>query len=622
MAKETTAPESLRELGPYTLNSSLGRGGMGTVYHGFDREHDREVAVKVLAPAFAIEEGFRTRFESEIQSLKKLRHPNIVALYGYGEQDGHLFYAMELVKGGSLHDELAAGRRFDWREVIRISKSICGALRHAHHHGVIHRDIKPANLLLTEDDQQIKLTDFGIAKLFGQTSLTVAGGIVGTADYMAPEQAQGLPVTPRTDLYSVGCVMYALLTGRPPFDGTSVATVIHKVQFDAPIPVRRIVADIPEALESLIERLLAKDPKDRIHTAMALYKRLEAIESELVVEPPVPPPAAPERANDLTLDQPGGGVAKSDATDDDSPTVAMSPEQFLSGEPADPHSSETLAQTASGHSQAATKKPASTFVAVEEENRPASRTSSWTAGTVVALLFVICIGLLAWAVAQLVAPPSADELYARIQAAAKKGEPALMEERPAISMFVQQHRGDARFRQVREWEQQLDRQRLQTSIERNFGRRSRTAVQDAMRTAIRLERTNPEAALRVLNGLLLAYEHDESNSRRDQECIELARYKITELEQGFDATHETERARLERRFREALELEADEALRILRGLEMIHATDSWAQPLLEDIRAAVVKLQSQPPSTEPPLPESPSSERPSAESSSSESAPS
>ncbi|MEM8677860.1 MAG: protein kinase [Planctomycetota bacterium] len=593
MSRDTTAPESLRELGPYTLTTALGRGGMGTVFHGRDRATGREVAVKVLAPAFATEEGFRTRFESEIQSLKKLRHPNIVALYGYGEQDGHLFYAMELVKGGSLHDELAAGRRFEWREVVQIGISICAALKHAHDHGVIHRDIKPANLLLVEDEQQIKLTDFGIAKLFGQTSLTVAGGIVGTADYMAPEQAQGLPVTPRTDLYSVGCVMYALLTGRPPFDGTSVATVIHKVQFDAPIPVGRIVPNIPEALESLIERLLEKDPRQRIHTAMAVAKRLEAIQSQVQIERPTPTGEIPSGDAELTLDQPAADVAQAEgplpegAADNDTPTVEMSREQFLSGGVADPHASETLAENDPAASVAATGRPAKTFVAVEDETAADPRSSGWMGAVSLSLLCIICIGLLVWAIARLIAPPSADELFARIQAAAEQGEPALMQVRPEISMFLQQHQTDDRLAQVRTWQTQINHQRLQASLERNLGRRSRTAVQDAMREAIRLEKTNPEQSLRILQGVLLAYEHDESNSRRDQECLELARVKISELEQGFDATHETELTRLQRRFQEAMELEPEEAVKVLRGLEMIHQSDSWAQPLLEEIREAL-----------------------------------
>src|SRR4029079_3925872 len=140
-----------------------------------------------------------------------LLHPNIVQLHGFGEEEGHLYYVMELVEGRSLQDELVAGRRFSWREVTRMGVAIAEALKHAHDRGIIHRDLKPANLLIDPQDH-IKLTDFGIAKLYGGSSVRAEGGVLGTADYMAPEQADGKPVTSRCDLYALGSVLYALLT--------------------------------------------------------------------------------------------------------------------------------------------------------------------------------------------------------------------------------------------------------------------------------------------------------------------------------------------------------------------------------------------------------------------------
>ncbi|MGW8257522.1 MAG: serine/threonine protein kinase, partial [Thermoguttaceae bacterium] len=180
----------IERLGPYRITGKLGRGGMGTVYQAVNLQTGEPAAIKLLSAALAREEGFRERFEAEIETLKKLNHPGIVRLFGFGEQDDQLFYAMELIKGNSLEEELSRGRRFDWREVVRLAIDICRALRHAHDRGVIHRDIKPGNLLLA-DDAQIKLSDFGIAKLFGNTRLTSAGSVLGTAEYMAPEQAAG-----------------------------------------------------------------------------------------------------------------------------------------------------------------------------------------------------------------------------------------------------------------------------------------------------------------------------------------------------------------------------------------------------------------------------------------------
>ena len=199
------------QLGPYRLGKKLGQGGMGAVYEGVDVETGDAAAIKVLSPRLAVDDCFRVRFEAEIDSLKKLRHPNIVRLFGYGEQGGTLFYAMELVPGTSLEDELRAGRRFEWREVTQLAIKLCRALKHAHDHGVIHRDLKPANLLMTPDGD-IKLSDFGIARLFGNTRMTADGGVLGTAEFMAPEQADGRagdrqvrPVQPgRRDVHAVG----------------------------------------------------------------------------------------------------------------------------------------------------------------------------------------------------------------------------------------------------------------------------------------------------------------------------------------------------------------------------------------------------------------------------------
>ena len=173
---------------------------MGLVFAAMHEDTREMAAIKVLAPTIAADESFRERFAAEIDSLKTLDHPNIVSLLGYGEHEGHLYYAMELIEGTNLEQELSAGRRFSWRDVTQIGIDISRALKHAHDHGVIHRDLKPANLLVDADDQ-VKLTDFGIAKLFGASGMTLNGNVLGTVDYMAPEQASGEATSPRCDLY-------------------------------------------------------------------------------------------------------------------------------------------------------------------------------------------------------------------------------------------------------------------------------------------------------------------------------------------------------------------------------------------------------------------------------------
>ncbi|MCA9268789.1 MAG: serine/threonine protein kinase, partial [Planctomycetales bacterium] len=269
-----------KQLGPYRIERLLGQGGMGAVYFGIHCETDQAAAVKTLSAGLSSDEDFRRRFIGEIESLKKLRHPHIVQLFGWGEQDGQLFYAMEFVDGPSLHQQLEARMRFAWPQVLRLAIDIARALKHAHDNGVIHRDLKPANLLMESPDC-VKLTDFGIAKLFGQSQLTVEGGVVGTADYMAPEQAHGHTIDNRCDLYSLGTVMWTLLAGRPPFVAKSLPAVVHKVCYEAPPPLRQFAKDVPAALDDLIGELLQKNPADRPRTAVALAKRLEAMQHGL-----------------------------------------------------------------------------------------------------------------------------------------------------------------------------------------------------------------------------------------------------------------------------------------------------------------------------------------------------
>src|SRR3954462_7922756 len=267
-------------LGPYVIDKPLGKGGMGSVYAATDPQTGQRVAIKALSPQLASAEGFRERFEAEIESLKTLRHDGIVRLYGYGEQDGILFYSMELVDGISLEDELKAGRRFNWREVTSIAIQLSLALKHAHDHGIVHRDIKPANILLGEDER-VKLADFGIARLFGATSLTTAGGVLGTADYMSPEQADGRPVTARCDQYSLGGVMYALLAGRPPFRAKNLPQMLQLQRFADPEAVRRYAPETPEQLERVVMQLLSKDPASRFPNTQVLARHLQAMTNAL-----------------------------------------------------------------------------------------------------------------------------------------------------------------------------------------------------------------------------------------------------------------------------------------------------------------------------------------------------
>lgn len=262
-------------LGKWTVDKELGRGGMGQVYLAHD-DTGQQFAVKVLAPELAMEAGFQQRFLREIAALSQLEHPNIVRFYEAGQQEQVLFYVMEYVAGNNFDEILEKQGRLPWKEVLNVALQIAPALKHAHDRGVIHRDIKPQNLLRSQEGV-VKLTDFGIAKVFAADNLTATGGIVGTAEYLSPEQAAGKPVTKRSDLYSLGTVLYHLLTGSPPFEGETTLDLLHKHrygQFDRP---QRIVPDVPHELDELVCQLLEKDPAKRPADGLVLLRQVQRI---------------------------------------------------------------------------------------------------------------------------------------------------------------------------------------------------------------------------------------------------------------------------------------------------------------------------------------------------------
>ena len=283
-------------LGPWQIERRIGAGGMGNVYLGVHAETGERAAVKVLPASMAREEGFEQRFSREIAALRKLSHRNIVSLYGDGVSDeGLLYYAMEYVDGVTLTADIQSRRRLPWREVVERTQQLAGALKAAHDAGIVHRDLKPGNLMVAADGQ-LKLTDFGVASVFAAERLTRTGGIVGTADYMSPEQARGQRCTPRSDLYALGAVMYTMLTGRPPFTGETTAELLRKQQFGQFDLPSRYAPDMPAGLEELVCQLLEKDPGRRPPDALVVLRRLEQVlakaefverqlESETVVRP-------------------------------------------------------------------------------------------------------------------------------------------------------------------------------------------------------------------------------------------------------------------------------------------------------------------------------------------------
>ncbi len=269
------------KVGPYLIDRKIGAGGMGNVYHGVHESTGQEAAIKVLPAAMAREEGFVQRFSREIDALRQLSNRNIVQLFQDGETaDGTFYYSMEFVDGHTLTAEITNRKKLPWRDVIEYSMQIAAALKAAHDAGIVHRDLKPSNLMLTKD-RIVKLTDFGVASLFASARLTRTGGVVGTAEYMSPEQARGQRASRRSDLYSLGAVMYAMLTGRPPFTGASANDILQKHQFSQFDKPSRYVADLPRPVEEVVCQLLEKDPSKRLPDALVVMKRLEQIKLRL-----------------------------------------------------------------------------------------------------------------------------------------------------------------------------------------------------------------------------------------------------------------------------------------------------------------------------------------------------
>ncbi|HLH21383.1 MAG TPA: protein kinase [Chloroflexota bacterium] len=261
-------------LGKYQLLKELGRGGFATVYQGFDAALERYVALKVLHPELTRDEVALRRFQREAMAVARLRHANVIIVYEFGEDaaSGSAYIVMEFVEGDTLKSRL--GKPIPLAETQRIIGDVASALEYAHGRGVIHRDIKPANILITHDNQVV-LADFGIA-LLAQNSSSLTRGLLGTPQYMAPEQALGEPIDERSDLYALGVVLYEMLAGQPPFRGDSPLATLA-LQVNAPLPkLRAVNPAVPEAVEAMIERALAKDPAQRYPTAAEFRAALQA----------------------------------------------------------------------------------------------------------------------------------------------------------------------------------------------------------------------------------------------------------------------------------------------------------------------------------------------------------
>lgn len=279
-----------QKVGRYRVLEQLGQGAMAVVYKVYDASMERQLAMKMLREDKSIDGEMLRRFLREAQAVGKLSHPNIVKVYDVGQINERPFIIMELLEGKFLDELIKENTHFAIDEVLDFAKQLGAALQCAHNHGIIHRDLKPANVIWFKDENLVKLTDFGVAHLDTQESaVTQVGDIIGTPQYMSPEQYAGKLVDNRSDLFSLGVVLYQLVTGKRPFNGDSVAALAYQVTHANPEPVRKLNSSAPQYLADAIERLLAKRPEERFQDADAFIEAINPKPSASPIPIPIPP---------------------------------------------------------------------------------------------------------------------------------------------------------------------------------------------------------------------------------------------------------------------------------------------------------------------------------------------
>ncbi len=539
------------QLGPYDIGERIGKGGMGLVYRGTNRETGDVAAIKVLAPQLALSEGFRERFEAEIESLKTLRHENIVRLFGYGKDSGALFYAMQLVNGTSLDEQIKSGRRFDWHETVDIALQVCRALKHAHDHGIIHRDIKPANILI-EQSGAIKIADFGIARLFGGNQLTVAGGVLGTADYMSPEQAEGAVINEKADQYSLGCVMFALLAGRPPFRARNLPEMLQLQRYAEPEPVTRYAPSTPPQLSAAIAQMLEKDADKRFPNILVLSRHLEALKRALSMKELADAADVSGVASDAAVDNDAALAAtradvRLDPNDlaESSFDVSASVDVDELGREAD--SDATVARRLGTSRQRNTifasegdefgDPDATEFTTVDLDRSGNHAVSTVSQILPLTLLLLTLLAAAAGGVWWLSQPADATTLLATIDQAANNNDLKRVEGQ--MREFLTRFPHDPRRAEVagllNEVELMQRNRRFDLLARRGNNAEDLTPIERLYVDAVRRVGDQPLESISSLEALVVLGESVDEIDSRDEICLELARQKLAELKVATDA---------------------------------------------------------------------------------------
>jgi serine/threonine protein kinase len=632
-------------IGPYRVIRVLGQGGMGTVYEAVHAKSKDPVAVKVIAANLAQHQRFRRRFDAEIQTLIKLKHPNIVQLIGFGEEKGLLFYSMEYVDGENLQQELRRSKTLPWERVVDLAIDVCSALKHAHDFGVIHRDLKPANLMINSQGK-LKLTDFGIARLFGASEVTVEGSVLGTADYMSPEQAEGKTVSLRSDLYSLGCICYTALTGRPPFMGKNIPEILFNVRYGTLTPLSTLAPQVPKELCGLIEEMLRKEPSMRPPTGLVVGNRLQSLRAGLT-----------KRAKDLAADKTEVGNLKEltsiDLRDDtelasalpsmtpSDATVVLSdknktrPSESFKKQPdskSDGDHSEEQAKTKSATSPSISHSVAgpqdltrialsnsefelsdppsgldltakTNFTEVGESDRRRSSiviadtesATAWNQWLSVAGLIgvlVLCAGIIFW----FTRPPSADSLYLEISQAMNSAEDSqILDAEPIAESFQTLYPSDPRNAEVAVLLEEIESLQTIKQLQRK-ARRGGTDLLDPVEQAflecVKYQEIDSEIAKRKLRAMATVFRGSENLTAKQRIFVDQA----SRLAEHLEAESKPSRNPAIESINEQMiwaeaNLPASTRAEWLRGLIELFEEKPWARELIESAKRKLEAIE-------------------------------
>lgn len=612
-------------IGPYQVVRILGQGGMGTVYLGVNAKTNKPVAIKVLSAGLAQHQRFRRRFDSEIQTLLKLKHPGIVQLIGSGEEKGLLFYSMEYVEGENLQQILRRERTLPWERVVDIAIEVCSALKHAHDFGVIHRDLKPANLMVNSQGK-IKLTDFGIAKLFGALDATVEGSILGTADYMPPEQAEGKPVSVRSDLYSLGSVCYAALAGRPPFMGKNIPEILFNLRYGVLTPLKKLAPDAPKELCDLVEELLRREPSMRPPTVLVVSNRLQSMRAGLS-----------KRAREKQMDKtevrnlremtsidlhdimiPGSDTAFTSMKQGDSPqetSAAMVP-----AENKNDNTHATVPSVAGPDDQTQFAKPNSEFdysehpsgidqvsktyfTEVGDEDRrrssivisepePISQWAHWVSIVGLASTLLACaIGIVWFSL-----PPSANTLYQQIAASMNStDDEQIMAIEPVLDRFKELYPTDSRIGDVEVLLTEIDSMRSIRQLQRkarSSGSDQLDPIEQAFLECTKAESLDTELAKRKLKAMVTVFAANEKLSSRQQQFVTSAKRRLEKLVSEGNASRNPAIETLEKQMIWAdANLAPSPRAEWLKSLIELFEEKTWARELVTSAKLKLIAIE-------------------------------